>query len=119
MDSGLGRIEAILNCFSTQRPSVSFSEVVQLTGLSKGTVHRMLTNLEERHWLSRDRETKRYALGSNMVRWGALALDSIDVRWLAEPLLQRLHAKTRETVSLYRNDGDRRMKVAGYDSVNY
>jgi len=95
----LKRIVSILDRFSNHRTSLSLGELVQETGLPKPTVYRLCEALVEEGMLIK-RDDGRYVLGTKLLGYGAIALTSNEIRRIAAPEIQELHAITRETVHL-------------------
>ncbi|MDQ0189381.1 IclR family transcriptional regulator [Alicyclobacillus cycloheptanicus] len=67
--------------------------------IPRGTLHRLLKDLEEERFLTRD-ETG-YAVGSRVLALAAEVLNDRDILCLARPHLQRLSAQTGLNASLY------------------
>jgi len=83
------------------------AEVVDATGLSRATAHRLAVALEGHGMVARD-DAGRFVLGPRVAR-PALA----DV---ARPALEHLRDATGESVQLYVRRGDRRLCVASLES---
>ena len=81
--------------------------LVQATGLSRATAHRLAAALEAHRLVGRDADG-RYTLGPRLA--GA------DVATLAGPALARLRDATGESVQLYVRRGDQRLCVAALES---
>ena len=59
----LDRALDVLECFSEDTRELNLMDVVEKTGLSASTAHRIIRGLERRDYLSRNEDTKRYSLG--------------------------------------------------------
>lgn len=116
MSRTLRRIVDIIDCFDTGQASLSLTAISERAGLDLATASRFLTALEKERLVRRDPVTKRYALGSRLIEWGARAFDSVSIRAVAEPIMVQLHRATNETVALYVRDGIQRICVATYES---
>jgi IclR family transcriptional regulator, KDG regulon repressor len=112
MSRSLERITAILDCFADSRTGLTAAEIADQSGLDRATALRFLGAMEEHRMVRRDPFSKRYSPGPRLIQWGTVATESIDVRIIAEPILQRLNRETEETIALYVRDGDRRICVA-------
>jgi DNA-binding IclR family transcriptional regulator len=77
----------------------TLTELSDATGQSRPTTLRILSNLVQRGYAERDREG-RYRLGIRLLQLGSRAAAGIDLRTLARPVLEQLHADLRETVNL-------------------
>jgi IclR family transcriptional regulator, KDG regulon repressor len=95
---------------------VSLTRINERTGLDLVTASRFLSAFEEERLVRRDPVTKCYMLGSRLTEWGARAFDSVSIRVIAEPIMDRLRRTTDETVALYVRDGDCRVCVATVES---
>ncbi len=68
--------------------------------LAKGSVARLVTTLARRNYISRNPKTAKYRLGLRSWEVGCRAVNHVDVRALARPVLEQLHGATQETVHL-------------------
>lgn len=68
----LNRFVTIMDfvCESTAA-GVSLTELVQATGLSKGTLHRILRDMVDQNLVMQDTDTKKYCLGPKAMVWGS------------------------------------------------
>jgi DNA-binding IclR family transcriptional regulator len=97
-----------------QRPR-SLVELVDATGLSRATAHRLAVALEA-HGLLRRTADGRFALGLRPVGLGRAAAEALPLADAAAPALAALRATTEESVQLYVREGDRRVCVASLES---
>ena len=81
--------------------------LVDATGLSRATAHRLAVALEVHGLLRRD-AAGRFALGPR--------LTGLDLPALARPALEALRDRTGESTQLYVRRGDRRLCVASLES---
>lgn len=86
---------------------LSLGALVEATGLSRATAHRLAVALEV-HGLVRRDDAGRFALGPR--------LTGRDLGVLARPALERLRDRTGESVQLYVRRGDRRVCLASLES---
>jgi DNA-binding IclR family transcriptional regulator len=93
----------------------SLGELVEATGLSRATAHRLASALEAHGFVRRDHEG-RFALGAELVRLGRLAAGGLPLRDAARPGLERLRDETGESTQLFVRHGDRRVCVASLES---
>jgi IclR family transcriptional regulator, KDG regulon repressor len=73
--------------------------------MSKTTVHRLLTTLENKRFITRDKTTGLYRLGFRFIEMASLVLQDVELHRWAHPYLQRLSAEFGETVDLSILDG--------------
>ncbi|MFE7978989.1 IclR family transcriptional regulator [Streptomyces shenzhenensis] len=93
----------ILNCFPPTGGPFRLTELSELTGLPKATVHRLVTDLVRLGWL--ERSEAHYRLGVKMFELGALVPRRRDLRHVALPFLQDLFEATHETINLGVREG--------------
>ncbi len=98
--SVLGKVVTVLSAFGPEDPALTLADLVQRTGLSKTTVHRLLVALLEARLVERDAPHGRFRLGGRLFELGMLA--SVERRLLevAMPFLHDLYMRTHETVHL-------------------
>ena len=87
----------------------TLSKVVAASGLSKATVHRILSVLLREGLVGRDEESKSYFLGEEIYALGTLAAPRFGVHQLALPALHRLAMLSQDSAFL--------LLVAGNDVV--
>ncbi len=114
--SGVGVLDKAMAIVSaTESGPASLGELVDRTGISRPTAHRLAVALEQHGMLRRD-DDGRFALGVRLVALGRAALSSFHLAELAEPVLERLRDETGESVQLYVVEGDHRRCVVAMDS---
>ena len=97
----------ILSCFSLESPQKGVSEISAETGLSKGSVHRLLMALKSRRCVDHDPATGKYQLGTKLLELaGVLYANRLSYQEKARPHLQRLVEQINETVVVLTLDGD-------------
>ncbi|MGW3951245.1 IclR family transcriptional regulator [Streptomyces sp. NPDC004752] len=104
--------------FVSQQPR-SLGEVAERIGVHKSTALRLLQTLEEAGFVRKDARGH-YAMGFQLIAYGQLALDQVEARSLAHPVLQKLAERHGHTVHLGELVGDRIVyvdKVDGRGSV--
>ena len=90
----------VLMCFTSQTPELSMTEISEMVGINKSTVHRLLATLERKHFLERDRVTGIYRPGIRLVQMAFLTMEHNDLKRLASPCLRDLCDKYHENVNL-------------------
>lgn len=91
----------VLDCFCQGVTRLSLTEIAAKTGLNPSTAFRILATLENRSYISRNAETKKYQLGSQVLRLLSPSMESFDLRSVAAPYLRQLYDQSNESVSLY------------------
>jgi IclR family KDG regulon transcriptional repressor len=105
----------ILNLFLTHT-RLSLNEIVQLSGLPKTSIHRMLGSLEAMAFLEKDLDGK-YALGLLFLQFGQLVSERLDIRHTAYPLMKALGDEIGEAVNLIIRDGNEGIYIEKIDST--
>ena len=93
----------------------SFSTIVEATGLTRSTAHRLIRSLEEHGFLFHVGGLG-YALGPRLLGLAATAAHELPLRELAHPALERLARTTGESAQLFVRDGERRVCIDAVDS---
>src|SRR5688500_8875672 len=115
--SGVGVLDkamAVLGALE-QRPA-ALTDLVDRTGLSRATAHRLAVALEA-HGLVRRDDDGRFCLGLRLIGLGHEAAEAVPVWAAARPALAWLHEQTGEAVQLYVRDGDARVCVESIESA--
>jgi len=110
----LDRALAVLACFGAEVPELGVTELAARVGVHKSTASRLATVLARRGFLTR--HGTKYRLGPELARLGTLATASLDIVERARPAMERLAARTGETINLAVPDGDAALNVAQIDS---
>lgn len=104
----------VLNLFLTHA-KLSLNEIVQLSGLPKTSVHRMVGSLEDMGFLKKDHEGK-YSLGLLFLQFGRLVSDRLDIRNIAYPFMEALRDEADEAVNLVIRDEDEAIYIEKLDT---
>ncbi len=96
---------AILSSFTSVRPLLGVSELAREVGLNRSTTHRYIATLAALGYLQQDGLTKKYRLGPRVVDLGFSAINSMELREISAPHLQRLSDETGHTVNMAILDG--------------
>src|SRR3954466_2209612 len=112
--SGVGVIDksaAILEALAEIGPA-TLAELVEATGLSRPTAHRLALALEAHGLVGRD-ERGRFRIGVRLAAWGRQA-DAVPALLIDEAggVLASLRDETGESAQLYVREGDGRVCVA-------
>lgn len=114
--SGVGVIDkAVAVLVALERSPASLAELVEVTGLSRATAHRLAVALED-HGLVRRDPDGRFVLGVRLVALGRRAAEGLPLAGAALPALRALRDMTGESVQLYVREGDRRVCIAALES---
>ena len=91
---------AILSTFTSGRALIGVSELSRELGLTRSTTHRYVATLARLGYLQQEPVTRKYALGPRVVDLGFTAINSMELRHVAAPHLQRLCDETGHTVNM-------------------
>lgn len=96
--------------------SATLAGVVEGTGISRPTAHRLLSALESHGLVARQGGAPgRYALGLRLLGWGEKAAGGAGFVEGARPVLEGLRDGIGESTQLYVREGDRRVCVASVE----
>lgn len=100
------RAARILRVLAASGPRLGVTELSDLTGLTKPTVHALLRTLEAEGLVAQDAETGKYQLGADLLRLGNAYLDSHELRARSLTWADSLAVRTGEAVWVAVLDGD-------------
>jgi DNA-binding IclR family transcriptional regulator len=95
----------VLQCFTSQTPELTMSQISERIGINKSTVHRLLLTLERNRFVERDLSTGMYRPGVRLLQIASLAMEQNNLRRIALPFMQDLCSEYRENVNLALLDG--------------
>lgn len=98
--SALSRGLSILQAFCPSSPRMGITEIANKTKLSKSTVFRLIHTLCSLGYIIPSAEEKKFTLGPKVLELGFAVLSSLELREVAQPYLQQLSQRTKETVNL-------------------
>lgn len=104
----------VLNLF-IEHTELSFQEIINLSGIPKTSVYRMLMSLEEMEFLEKGSDSK-YRLGLLFLKFGHLVLARIDIRKIAYPFMNELHNDVKEAINLIVRDGNEAIYIEKIDT---
>ena len=105
----VGRALDILEFVSQSEGELGVSEIGDATGLSAGTVHRLLATLSSRGYVYRNKETRRYALGLKALTMATVTREQIGAT--ARPFLEELAQVSQETANMAILEGNSAMYI--------
>lgn len=111
--SGVGVLDksvAVLAALAERGP-LSLAGLVEATGLSRATTHRLAAALEVHRLVGRD-GAGRYRLGLRLLGWAGAVSTELGLVEAARPVLESLRDETGESAQLFVRDGDSRLCVA-------
>ena len=90
----------VLLCFTSQTPELTMSQISEMVGINKSTVHRLLATLESKRFVEREPTSGVYRLGIRLVQMAFFTLERNDLRRMAAPYLHDLCDRYQENVNL-------------------
>jgi len=116
MSRSLARGLQILQQFSPERPEWTLSELGEATGLPLPTVYRLLRTLMTHQFVEQDPITRRFRLGSGVIRLIGPALHARRLPEIARPHVRWLSEALGETANLAVLEGNRVLYLVSYAS---
>jgi DNA-binding IclR family transcriptional regulator len=110
----IGKAVAALDAFLDGNGELTSTELARRLGMSRSTVHRLLTTME-RHRLVDRTETGAYGLGIHLFRLGSAVPVRAVLGRLAEPALAALAERFSVSSYLSVRDGERALCIARID----
>lgn len=103
--STLEKAQRVLTLYTNTSESLSFSEIVDRTGLEKGSVQRLLFTLQNIGLLRKHQRYKRYSLSPRFISYAVSYCQSDPLLQQAPARLESLARLTTEAVSVCLMDG--------------
>jgi DNA-binding IclR family transcriptional regulator len=104
---------SIIDLLASQRTPLRFSDIQELTEITKSNLYKYLNTLTQLELLYRDKTTGMYHLGSKLIQYGMAAIGNEDVTSRITPYLQEISHHTSCTVlfSVWTYDGPITAKI--------
>lgn len=90
----------ILELLASRGEDVSFSEIRSYLKIPSTSLQRFLATLQKKGYLRQNPENSKYQLGLKLMTFVNALLSRLDLRTIARPFIQKLMAKSGETVEL-------------------
>ena len=90
----------IIELMAQQEQPLKFSEIQELSGLTKSNLYKYLNTLTYYGWLYRDKKRGTYSLGSKLIEYGNAAIGSQNIIEKVTPYLQEISRHTSLTALL-------------------
>ncbi|MEA2066882.1 MAG: IclR family transcriptional regulator [Thermotogota bacterium] len=110
------RIIKIFDSFSLDKPELTLKELTDKTGLHKSTVYRIAEALNRVNILSKDNKISKYRIGIKLFELGSLYLETLELRELAFPEIEKLSKYTEESIHMGVLDGNEVTSIEGMGS---
>lgn len=96
----VGKAFAALEVLARRDAGLTVTELAAAAGLGKSTTLGILAALEKVRAVERDPATRRYVLGLGLFELGRAVEARLDLKAVARPILERLMARSRQSVFL-------------------
>jgi len=96
----LSRAFAILESLSVAKDGLGVTALAERTGLSKSTVHRIVTSLVEGGYVGKNADTGHYELGIKLIEMVSYYINGLELHTEARPYLRGLTATLNLTTHL-------------------
>ncbi|MGP4017717.1 IclR family transcriptional regulator [Saccharopolyspora sp. 5N708] len=97
----IDRAVRVLAAFTPERPIAGVSDIARLTGMSRSTVHRLLTALAVHGLAQQLADSPTYSLGPRLLSFADTARGHLTLDRQAEPIMTWLRDESGETVGLH------------------
>jgi len=102
----------ILECFTEHDPYLGVSEISEMLGIHKSTVHALLITLEDEGFVSKNEENGKYFLSYKLYRLGNVVLNNISIDSVAKPFMRMLRDATGQSAALNIKVDDKRLVLS-------
>ena len=106
----LRKISEVLDCFTKAEPRNSLNTISKKTGISKGTVHRLLKSLKDIGFIVQDSARDLYRLGDRIINLSGVVLSDLDLPRHSKMPAIKLMNQSGESVHVCVFDGKRYSK---------
>lgn len=90
----------ILEVLSDYPDGIGISDLARELDLAKSSTHRLLATLMSRSYVTQNKKTENYSLGTKIIELSGSILDNLNVRNVAKSELEELCKNTNEVVHL-------------------
>lgn len=99
MVQSIDRAMQIIHLFmeNPKKDNWAISQIAEEVGLPLSTTHRLISSLVKHELVAQVELTKNYKLGPKWMEMGLKQLESMDLRMIARPILERLTTEVKET----------------------
>lgn len=101
----------MLECFSPREDSFTLSELAKRLDIPKSSLYRVVKTLSQMNYLRYESRSKRYYLGMRVLSLGFSMLQSMELREIARPYMERLSRDCNKTINLAVFDKDEMVYV--------
>jgi DNA-binding IclR family transcriptional regulator len=106
----------LLEVFLEHGPNIGLSRIAELLKLNKATAYRLLSTLEERGFVRRPPDSRKYSLGVKVFELGYYFQSQMEARRTGLPYLKEMVESTNESGFLCIQEGDEALCVDRVES---
>lgn len=107
----------ILNSLDKEKEGLTLSELSKKLNISKTTIFRILLNLKDEKFVTKEQYTNKYYLGRKIFELGYRTTQKNDLRKIALPYMKELQIITKESISLDIRYDEYRVAIEKIDSM--
>ncbi len=109
----------ILELFDDLNTGKNLNEISEALDISISTAYRIVSTLENRKFLRKDKESKLYYVGERLARYGSdLAKDEYELlKEVSFPCMHKLHEKYNENIALFISEGENKVCIERLEST--
>lgn len=86
----------VLECFSVEQPELGVSQLAQMTGLYKSTVHNILSTFRDMGYILFNAQTSKYSLGLGLLHFSYVINTQMEIGKVFLPFLHEIANETGE-----------------------
>lgn len=114
----IGRASLVLTALAeASTRGLRLTDIVQITGLGKATVHRILAGLAAHGLAEQDESSGCFFVGLRVLGWATAAGERFGLGRCAEPLMQRLAEQTGDTAYLSLRSNDEAVCIGRFEGT--
>jgi len=106
----------LLEAFPRYGPEIGLTQIAALLKMNKATVYRLLSNLEERGYVTRSADSRKYRLGVKVFELGAYFQNQLEVRRMGLHFLHEMVEQSNESAFLCVREGDEALCIERVES---
>jgi DNA-binding IclR family transcriptional regulator len=112
------KADRILEFLASCNKSQTLNQIAKATDLTNSTALKILDTLNLIGYVQKDLESKKFSLGSSLIKYANKAINQLDIKKIAQGHLEELQKTTSETVHLGILDKSSVVYVTKIDSSN-
>jgi Transcriptional regulator len=90
----------ILDCLAEHPKGFGIGEISKDLGLSKSTIHRIITTLKHKEYVAQNKENDKYQLGIKILGLSSSIINNMDLIDIAKPYINEFANKVDEVIHL-------------------